>query len=70
MLVLSRKIGEDIIIGGSIHITITAIKGDRVRIGVEAPPEVRVDRQEVRDRKDEFAEPDVVLPSRSTTPHR
>jgi carbon storage regulator len=68
MLVLSRKIGEDIIIDGSIRITITAIKGDRVRIGVEAPAEVHVDRQEVRDRIREFAAPDVVLPSWSNSP--
>jgi carbon storage regulator len=54
MLVLTRKNGQDIIIDGRIRITIVAVKGDRVRIGVSAPPEVRVDRQEVHQRVREF----------------
>ncbi len=57
MLVLTRKIGEEIVIDGSIRVTITAIKGDRVRIGIAAPPEVRVDREEVHRRCQEFSEP-------------
>jgi len=56
MLVLTRKIGEEIIIDGSILVTITAIKGDRVRIGVTAPPEIPVDRAEVHKRIQEFQE--------------
>jgi carbon storage regulator len=55
MLVLTRKNGQDIIIDGRIRITVVAVKGDRVRIGVSAPPEVRVDRQEVHQRVREFA---------------
>jgi carbon storage regulator len=50
MLVLSRKIGEEIIIDGCIRICVTGIRGDKVRIGVEAPPDVRVDREEVHQR--------------------
>jgi carbon storage regulator len=57
MLVLTRQIGQEIIIGDSIRVTITSIKGDKVRIGITAPPEVRVDREEVRRRIEEFAEP-------------
>jgi carbon storage regulator len=60
MLVLTRKIGEEIIIDGRIRVTITQIKGDKVRIGIAAPPEVRVDRQEVHERRQEFVEPDIV----------
>jgi carbon storage regulator len=60
MLVLTRKIGEEIIIDGRIRVTVTQIKGDKVRIGIAAPPEVRVDRQEVHERRQEFAEPDIV----------
>jgi carbon storage regulator len=53
MLVLTRKLGEAIVIDRSIRITILSVKGDRVRVGVEAPPEVRVDRDEVRRRIEE-----------------
>ena len=37
MLVLSRKTGEEIVIGDDIHITVVAVQGERVRIGVSAP---------------------------------
>lgn len=47
MLVLSRRIDESIIIGDDIVITVVGIRGDKVRIGVEAPPNVPVHRQEV-----------------------
>lgn len=47
MLVLSRKKDEKIIIGGGIEITIADIRGDKVRIGVEAPKDVPVHREEV-----------------------
>jgi carbon storage regulator len=57
MLVLTRQIGQEIIIGGSIRVTITSIKGDKVRIGITAPPDVRVDREEVHRRIHEFVEP-------------
>jgi carbon storage regulator len=60
MLVLTRKVGEEIVIGGNIRITITQIKGDKVRLGISAPPEVIVDRAEVHQRRREFAEPDIV----------
>jgi carbon storage regulator len=47
MLVLSRYRDEVICIGDDIRITIVDIRGDRVRIGVEAPPSVTVDREEI-----------------------
>ncbi len=47
MLVLSRKLGEKVVIDGDITVTITAIQGDRVRIGIEAPAWVRVLRAEL-----------------------
>lgn len=47
MLVLSRKKGQSIIIGENIEITIIDIQGDVVRIGVNAPREVAIHRQEV-----------------------
>ena len=56
MLVLTRKIGQEIIIGDKIRITITQVKGDRVRIGIDAPSDISVDRQEIHERRREFAE--------------
>ena len=49
MLVLSRKKGEQIVISDTITITIVEIRGDNVRIGIDAPKEVEVHRQEVWD---------------------
>jgi len=46
MLTLGRKIGEEILIGTNIIIRIVDIRGSAVRIGIEAPPEVRIDRRE------------------------
>ena len=60
MLVLTRNIGQEIIIDGGIRVTITAVMGDRVRIGITAPPDVRVDRAEINARRQEFAEPELV----------
>ncbi len=50
MLVLTRKTGEGIIIGDDIRITIVELKGGGVRIGIDAPKEMKVHRQEVFDR--------------------
>lgn len=47
MLVLSRKTGESIIINDNITVTIIEIRGDKVRLGVEAPSDIPVHRQEV-----------------------
>ena len=58
MLVLSRKVGDEIIIDGCIRITITGVKGDRIRVGVSAPPEVQVDRAEVHQKRQQWADAD------------
>ncbi len=47
MLVLSRQRDESIIIGDDIQITIVDIRGDKVRIGITAPPHVPVHRREI-----------------------
>lgn len=52
MLILSRKIGEQIQIGSDITITVTGIEGNRVKIGITAPRDVRVDRMEIRDQRE------------------
>jgi carbon storage regulator len=50
MLVLSRKRDEVVMIGHSIRVTIIDVRGDKVRLGIEAPAEVPVHRREVYDR--------------------
>ena len=52
MLVLSRKPCEQIYIGNHVTITVVEIKGNRIRIGIEAPDDVGIDREEVRRAKD------------------
>jgi carbon storage regulator len=47
MLVLSRKLNEKIVIDGGIVVTIVKIDRNQVRIGIEAPPDVRVFREEI-----------------------
>ena len=54
MLVLTRRPGETIVIDGRIAITVVGLKGERVRLGVVAPKEVTVDRQEIHERRLEF----------------
>jgi carbon storage regulator len=58
MLVLSRKKNESIVINNDITIVVVEIRGDKVRLGVEAPKEVPVHRREVYDaiRRNELAE--------------
>jgi carbon storage regulator len=51
MLVLTRRLGEEIVIGGGIRVTVLSTKNGRVRIGVTAPPSVSVDRSEVAERR-------------------
>ena len=55
MLVLSRRVGEEIIINDNIRVTVVAVKGDRVRLGIVAPRDVTVDRSEVHERRLQFA---------------
>jgi carbon storage regulator len=51
MLILSRNIGEVVHIGDDIEVTVVAINGNQVRIGIDAPREVPVDREEIANRK-------------------
>jgi len=47
MLVLSRKREEAIVLTGGIRVVVSEIRGDKVRLGIEAPPEVKVVREEL-----------------------
>ncbi|MBM4074645.1 MAG: carbon storage regulator CsrA [Planctomycetes bacterium] len=49
MLVLSRKKNESIVIGETIVVTVVEIRGDKVRLGIEAPRDVSVHRKEIAD---------------------
>jgi carbon storage regulator len=48
MLVLSRRIGEQLVIGDNIIVTINRVAGQRVSLGIEAPSQVRVVRRELK----------------------
>lgn len=50
MLVLTRRPGEQIVIGNGIRVTVVSVGPGRVKIGIEAPADVRVDRQEIHDK--------------------
>ena len=50
MLILTRRVGETLMIGDKIAVTVLAVKGNQVRIGIDAPSEVAVHREEVFER--------------------
>lgn len=51
MLILTRRIGEKLIIGDDIEVVVLGIKGGQVKIGINAPDHVTVDREEIHIRK-------------------
>ncbi len=59
MLILTRKVGETIVINDTIRVTVLQVKGNQVRIGVSAPKEVAVHREEIylRIKKEKDDEP-------------
>ena len=55
MLILTRRVGESLMIGDGVTITVLGVKGNQVRIGVNAPKEVAVHREEILNRIEEAA---------------
>lgn len=51
MLILTRRTNEALLIGSDISITVVGIRGNQVRLAINAPPNVSIDREEVRMRK-------------------
>lgn len=56
MLILSRKKAERILIGNGIVISVVEIRGDRVKLGFDAPREVRIDREEIAGKREKREE--------------
>ena len=62
MLILTRRIGETLIIGDDVNITVLGVKGNQVRLGINAPKDVSVHREEIYLRiQQEKEDTDVVL---------
>ena len=50
MLVLSRRVGEEIVIDDTMRVVVLGVQGGRIRLGLSAPPHISIQRSEVRDR--------------------
>jgi len=62
MLVLSRRLGETLIIGDDVKVTVLGISGNQVRLGISAPKEVSVHREEIYQRIQDEQQPNSQRP--------
>jgi carbon storage regulator len=65
MLILTRRVGEKLIIGEDVTVTILSLKGNQIRIGIDAPRSVKVHREEVYERIRKERETLSVVPTTS-----
>ncbi|MBV8783904.1 MAG: carbon storage regulator CsrA [Gammaproteobacteria bacterium] len=59
MLILTRRVGETVMIGDDVTITVLGVKGNQVRVGINAPKHVAVHREEIYERIKREQDPDV-----------
>lgn len=71
MLILTRRVGEMLKIGDNVDVTILSVKGNQVRIGINAPKDVTVHREEIYSRiKEEQQQPVPGLPRAAGSDHK
>jgi carbon storage regulator len=70
MLILTRRIGESIVIGTDVSVTVIGVKGNQVRFGVTAPKSVAVHREEVFERIHGHGAPGSASPDGDSAPAR
>ena len=71
MLILTRRVGETVVIGDDVTVTVLGVKGNQVRLGVNAPREVAVHREEIFERiKRERSNEEVEVPQVVTAGQR
>ncbi|GAC1454635.1 MAG: carbon storage regulator CsrA [Steroidobacteraceae bacterium] len=63
MLILTRRVGETVMIGDDVTITVLGVKGNQVRVGINAPKSVAVHREEIYERIKREQQPDHEQPS-------
>lgn len=68
MLILTRRVGESLMIGDNVNVTVLGIRGNQVRIGVNAPKEISVHREEIYERIQQEKAGGRVAPSEQDNP--